>query len=133
MAVRLWFAVPALALTGALAAQTIDSRLSAQAPAPAQDASTLDDQTELALTVYNSDLALVRDVRTLRLPRGVSDLRFMDVAVGALTAITSTGCGNGTGAHVLPPSVERSSRPCGTIRQRTSGSGEMTSATAAWR
>ena len=80
MAVRLWFAVPALALTGALAAQTIDSRLSAQAPAPAQDASTLDDQTELALTVYNSDLALVRDVRTLRLPRGVSDLRFMDVA-----------------------------------------------------
>ncbi len=80
MAVRFWFAVPALALTGALAAQTIDSRLFAEAPAPAQDASTLDDQTELALTVYNSDLALVRDVRTLRLPRGVSDLRFMDVA-----------------------------------------------------
>src|SRR5688572_421492 len=89
MAVRLWFAVPALALTGALAAQTIDSRAlalgaqplaAADAPAPAQDASTLDDQTELALTVYNSDLALVRDVRTLRLPRGVSDLRFMDVA-----------------------------------------------------
>jgi hypothetical protein len=90
MAVRLWFTVPALALTGALAAQTIDSRAlavgaqplaeAADAPAPAQDASTLDDQTELALTVYNSDLALVRDVRTLRLPRGVSDLRFMDVA-----------------------------------------------------
>ena len=80
MAVRFWFAVPALALSGALAAHTIDSRLFAQASAPAQDASTLDDQTELALTVYNSDLALVRDVRTLRLPRGVSDLRFMDVA-----------------------------------------------------
>ena len=80
MAVRFWFAVPALALSGALAAQMIDSRLFAQAPAPTQDASTLDDQTELALTVYNSDLALVRDVRTLRLPRGVSDLRFMDVA-----------------------------------------------------
>jgi hypothetical protein len=80
MAVRFWFAVPALALSGALAAHMIDSRLFAQAPAPTQDASTLDDQTELALTVYNSDLALVRDVRTLRLPRGVSDLRFMDVA-----------------------------------------------------
>ena len=80
MAVRFWFAVPALALSGALAAQMIDSRLFAQSPAPTQDASTLDDQTELALTVYNSDLALVRDVRTLRLPRGVSDLRFMDVA-----------------------------------------------------
>jgi hypothetical protein len=34
----------------------------------------------LALTVYNSDLALVRDVRTLQLQRGVTSLRFMDVA-----------------------------------------------------
>ena len=42
--------------------------------------STLDDQTELALTVYNSDLALVRDVRALQLPRGGFDLRFMDIA-----------------------------------------------------
>jgi hypothetical protein len=41
---------------------------------------TLDDQTELALTVYNSDIALVRDVRNLQLPRGISDLRFMDIA-----------------------------------------------------
>jgi hypothetical protein len=80
MAVRIWFAVPALALTGALAAHTIDSRPLAAAAAPAQDTSTLEDQTELALTVYNSDLALVRDVRTLQLPRGVADLRFMDVA-----------------------------------------------------
>src|SRR5437773_1802129 len=28
-----------------------------------QDSSTLDDQVELAVTVYNSDIALVRDVR----------------------------------------------------------------------
>lgn len=42
--------------------------------------STLDDQNELALTVYNSDLALVRDVRTIKLPRGEFDLRFMDIA-----------------------------------------------------
>ena len=80
MTVRLWAAVPVLALAGALAAHTIDSTPLVAAPAPRQDASTLDDQTELALTVYNSDLALVRDVRTLRLPRGVSDLQFMDVA-----------------------------------------------------
>src|SRR5687767_6766459 len=80
MAVRFWIAVPALAVAGALAAHMIDSRLVIAAPAPVQDASTLDDQTELALTVYNSDLALVRDVRTLQLPRGMSDLRFMDVA-----------------------------------------------------
>jgi hypothetical protein len=80
MAVRFWLAVPALALTGALAVHTIHSDIVVAAPAPAQDASTLEDQTELALTVYNSDLALVRDVRTLQLPRGVADLRFMDVA-----------------------------------------------------
>jgi len=48
--------------------------------APAQDTSTLDDQTELSLTVYNSDLALVRDVRSIQLPRGTFDLHFMDIA-----------------------------------------------------
>jgi hypothetical protein len=55
-----------------------------QAVAPAEGgqerATTLDDQIELAVTVYNSDIALVRDVRRLRLPRGASDLRFMDIA-----------------------------------------------------
>jgi hypothetical protein len=42
--------------------------------------STLDDQVDLAVTVYNSDIALVRDVRELQLPRGSFDLRFMDIA-----------------------------------------------------
>ncbi len=42
--------------------------------------STLDDQTELSLTVYNSDLALVRDVRNVTLASGGSDLHFMDIA-----------------------------------------------------
>src|SRR5207247_3623304 len=50
-------------------------------PATSQDVTTtLDDQTELALTVYNSDLALVRDVRSLQLPQGTANLRFMDIA-----------------------------------------------------
>jgi len=51
-----------------------------RAPAPATDVSTVDDQTDLSVTVYNSDLALVRDQRTLRLARGVSDVHFMDIA-----------------------------------------------------
>ena len=81
MAARVWLAAPVLVLTGVLAAHIGDSNAVVAAATPAQpDASTLDDQTELALTVYNSDLALVRDVRMLQLPRGVSDLRFMDVA-----------------------------------------------------
>lgn len=45
-----------------------------------QNTSTLEDQTDLALTVYNADLALVRDVRTVHLPSGSFDLRFMDIA-----------------------------------------------------
>lgn len=42
--------------------------------------STLDDQKSVAITVYNSNIGLVKDTRTLRLPRGTSQLRFMDVA-----------------------------------------------------
>src|SRR4029079_14079983 len=53
-------------------------------PAPAaveaQGLSTLDDQTELSVTVYNSDIALVRDVRQIELPRGTFDLQFQDIA-----------------------------------------------------
>jgi hypothetical protein len=50
------------------------------APGVAQPSSTLDDQVELAVTVYNSDIALVRDVRNVQLPQGTFDLRYMDVA-----------------------------------------------------
>jgi hypothetical protein len=46
----------------------------------AQGTTTLDDQVDLALTVYNSNIALVRDVRNLDLPRGTFDLSFMDIA-----------------------------------------------------
>src|SRR3954464_1972392 len=47
---------------------------------PGQGTSTLDDPVELSLTVYNSDLALIRDVRNVDLPSGSSDLKFMDIA-----------------------------------------------------
>jgi len=51
-------------------------------PASAQTAlsSTEQDQKDLAVTVYNSNVALVRDVRRLRLPSGTLDVRFMDIA-----------------------------------------------------
>ncbi len=42
--------------------------------------STEQDQKEIAVTVYNSNVALVRDVRRLRLAAGTLDLRFMDIA-----------------------------------------------------
>jgi hypothetical protein len=53
----------------------------AQSGAATTDSATTDkDQTELSVTVYNSDLALVRDVRKLELPTGAFRLRFEDVA-----------------------------------------------------
>lgn len=42
--------------------------------------STEADQQALNLTVYNSNVALVRDVRSLKLPAGNLELRFADVA-----------------------------------------------------
>src|ERR1700693_290403 len=41
---------------------------------------TLGDQTDLNVTVYNSNIALVRDVRQLTLPSGVFNLKFADIA-----------------------------------------------------
>src|SRR5690349_765540 len=41
---------------------------------------TLSDQTDLAVTVYNSNIALIRDVRQLSLPGGTFRLKFMDIA-----------------------------------------------------
>ena len=76
-----------LTATFALAATTASfSRPTSEAPRPAADTpagqrtTTLDDQADLSLTVYNSDLALVRDIRNLKLPAGHFDLQFMDVA-----------------------------------------------------
>src|SRR3989449_1805818 len=47
----------------------------------AGDQSTsLNDQTDLNVTVYNSNIALVRDVRQLTLPSGTFRLKFMDIA-----------------------------------------------------
>jgi hypothetical protein len=43
-------------------------------------AATIKDQTDLAVTVYNSNIALVRDVRQVALPSGILDLHFLDIA-----------------------------------------------------
>src|SRR5271168_5288832 len=52
-----------------------------ESAASASPASTTQkDQLDLSVTVYNSNLALVRDVRQIHLPSGVFPLRFEDVA-----------------------------------------------------
>ena len=50
-----------------------------RATAPDQSTS-LNDQSDLNVTVYNSNIALVRDVRNLTLPDGMFRLKFMDIA-----------------------------------------------------
>jgi hypothetical protein len=57
------------------------ARQAAQAhPAPASPSTTEKDQVDLAVTVYNSNLALVRDVREIHLESGTFALKFEDVA-----------------------------------------------------
>lgn len=71
----------ALAAGGGLVSRSTTASSAAGAAAPAtQQITSLTDQSDLSLTVYNSDIALVRDVRTLRLPGGTFDLQFMDIA-----------------------------------------------------
>ncbi len=43
-------------------------------------ATTLTDQRDLNVTVYNSNIALVRDVRELTMPTGTFRLKFEDIA-----------------------------------------------------
>lgn len=42
--------------------------------------STLDDQKNVAITIYNQNLALIKEQRTLNLPAGISDLALRDVS-----------------------------------------------------
>jgi hypothetical protein len=79
MRLRIWLAALLIA-AGVLGSRTSTPVAHGRDSAPGQDTSSLDDQVDLAVTVYNSDIALVRDVRELQLPRGGFDLRFMDIA-----------------------------------------------------
>ena len=50
------------------------------ARAAGDQSTSLTDQSDLNVTVYNSNIALVRDVRNLTLPSGNFRLKFMDIA-----------------------------------------------------
>src|SRR5258707_5383004 len=82
-----WFAAAtlcALLSAGVLSSATRSHRPGTQdkeaRPSSPDQASNLNDQTDLAITVYNSNIALVRDVRQLTLPTGDFRLKFMDIA-----------------------------------------------------
>ena len=46
--------------------------------------STIDDQQAVEVTVYNSNIGLVKDTRQIQLPQGEGELKFMDVASSIL-------------------------------------------------
>ena len=52
----------------------------ASRPSAGDQSTSLNDQTDLNVTVYNSNIALIRDVRNLTLPTGAFRLKFMDIA-----------------------------------------------------
>jgi hypothetical protein len=82
------FAKPVRLLALLVALLATHAPSGAAAPVPQDDQSvktpalttTEKDQTEIAVTVYNSNIALVRDVRQIRLSPGAFRLRFEDVA-----------------------------------------------------
>jgi hypothetical protein len=81
MSSRTYLAAFVIAAGGFLLPPGAERAVSAVEDQAGQDhTTTLDDQSELAITVYNSDIALVRDVRNLQLARGTGNLRFMDIA-----------------------------------------------------
>ncbi len=55
-------------------------RDAAQSVSAGDSSTSLADQTDLAVTVYNSNIALVRDVRNISIPSGAFRLKFMDIA-----------------------------------------------------
>src|SRR6266404_1608532 len=86
-----WFAAATLAAllsAGVLYSATRNHRATTSAdaqekearPASPDQSTSLNDQTDLAVTVYNSNIALVRDVRQLTIPAGYFRLKFMDIA-----------------------------------------------------
>jgi hypothetical protein len=83
-----WIAATAALLAGgaallhfAVGGNTVYAAQEKEAARATGDQSTsLNDQTDLNVTVYNSNIALIRDVRNLSLPSGIFRLKFMDIA-----------------------------------------------------
>src|SRR6266702_2664858 len=82
-----WLCAAAVLTAGAVIAypaarnETVPKLQEREAARSVPDQSTgLNDQTELNVTVYNSNIALIRDVRNLALPSGTFRLKFMDIA-----------------------------------------------------
>src|SRR5256885_1218801 len=82
-AVAIVLAIPAFSLFRAPHGESVHAASQADAyksSSGSEQATSLNDQSDLALTIYNSNIALVRDVRRLNLPTGAFRLKLMDIA-----------------------------------------------------
>jgi hypothetical protein len=79
-AIALVFAAAAACFAAARNSATTAAQEKELARTAADQSTSLNDQTDLALTVYNSNIALIRDVRQLTLPTGLFRLKLMDIA-----------------------------------------------------
>jgi hypothetical protein len=75
-----------LAMTRHASAVHAAQNTASSASQSAEHETTSSDQTDLAVTVYNSNVALVRDTRDVSLPSGDFQLRFMDIAATVMPA-----------------------------------------------
>lgn len=81
--------------------------LSVQIGYAAPFTSTLKDQQDVALTIYNSNIGLVKDTRLIDLKTGIHELKFMDVA-GKIdpTTVHIKSLLNGASLNVLEQNYE---------------------------
>lgn len=74
---------------------------------PSVHVTGLQEQTGVAVTIYNANMGLVKDSRTISLPRGTEELRFMDVASKIIpTSVHIKSGDNPDGFSVLEQNYE---------------------------
>src|SRR5262245_32632961 len=83
-----------LQIGAAVAALTVSSAAFAETPVGA------DKQSAIAVTIYNNDLALIRDSRTVTLTKGENDLAFIEVSAG-IRPETALLTGRGTALDIV--------------------------------
>ncbi|MEE9567961.1 MAG: DUF4139 domain-containing protein [Candidatus Binatia bacterium] len=76
----LWAVVLALAVVMLVPLQFTGSLASIPAERPLDQTSSLKDQEEVSVTVYNSNIGLVKDIRKISLLTGLTALKFSEVA-----------------------------------------------------
>ena len=67
----------------------------------------MEDQSGLAVTIYNVNLGLIKDQRKIRLPEGTGELRFMDVASQIIpTSVQVRAIDNSSSLRVIEQNYE---------------------------